>query len=80
MTRFPMLDEIERRPDTANRPLYPRMHPDNRLVRMSIGAGGCWCGGSYMHEWAGQDDGAPHPRDWPGRADGYPYRDGEETS
>ena len=22
----------------------------------------CWCGGPNRHDWAGKDDGQPHPR------------------
>lgn len=27
-----------------------------------IATPGCWCGGSFGHDWPGKEDGAPHPR------------------
>lgn len=32
------------------------------LTELGNGPSRCWCGNLFGHEWAGKDEGAPHPR------------------
>lgn len=69
MSRFPRLDEIERRPDSGS--LRERggaafwadnREPSTRGWVSALGSGDCWCGEPYKHDWAGKAAGVPHPR------------------
>jgi hypothetical protein len=62
MAWHPTLESIERRPDgPQTRPRPPGSKTPG--LKTLGGQGGCWCGETYGHDWAGKADGAPHPRE-----------------